>query len=217
MKNGEAIVVILISVLAFVSVMLIVQQHVALAYRSDVSWTIGYNSSNPDQDDSFCQCVHTDYNHTDDTWVALGLFAHYNFSLANSGIYKYDQGQWSFEAGYGGQGYHLYSNYSDHTCDYDINQYGYYSGTEFFNTASFAPHTYFGVNAWFCDYYYPSPTGMLSLSPSAYSISGESYCAFYDPLHPNNIWYMYATPNPYSVMTATVGPPTATNFTTDAP
>lgn len=86
--------------------------------------------------------------------------------------------------------------------DYEINQYGYYSGTSYYETTP--PWWEYGVKL--VRDWYPSQLSYLALDPDAYSISGQSYCSFYN--NSNGIWYVSVTPDYFNGMWANPPPPT---------
>ena len=125
--------------------------------------------------------------------------------------YHYDWGYWdsTAETSYNYQT-PTWEIYQYPSCDYMINQYGYYAGTEFYDTSS--PYW----NSWgslTVECYYPKATDriiqrFLVLMPI--SLNGQSYAAFYQISNSNNMQYVSAGPTGsyYYVMTASAGPPT---------
>jgi hypothetical protein len=206
MKKTISVVLIAVSVIS--ALMLVVGQHVAQANTIHWTYKIGYDYDLPGGYDAFVECVHTDWQSSDDTYVAFGMQAWYDVDLYNNyGDYGYDEAQWTFEAGYGydyDEGPNRFYTYP--LASHSVNQYGYFAGSSYYMTQS--PWWQGGVKL--VRSYYPSQGSHQEFSPHADAISCQSYAAFYDPNNPGNIWYLSASPPPensYDVLTAQAGPP----------
>jgi hypothetical protein len=128
--------------------------------------------------DTFCYCIHDGkYNYSNDTWVTLGMDAHYN----TGNPYHYNWGNWTWDAGVGGGGAHDYWFYSAY--DTAFLWYGYWSGGGF-NTPG-SPQRI--GDRWYWDYSMPG-----SFADSS-NMTGLASCWFID--NNSNMHYIGANPN----------------------
>lgn len=163
--------------------------------KAEESAKVGYYGP-----DTYCNCVHTHVNQTSDCEAGLGMEAWYDFDLHyNTGGFAYLSGSWIFDAVVGYNRVSTWDVDGSPSCTYDINQYGYYAGTQFYGTNSPTYNAWGGLD--YQNYY------SASFSPDASSISGQSYAAFWLKTNHNNIQYVYAQPTNYTVLTAEAGPP----------
>ena len=206
----KVISIVLIAILIVLGTTLSAGQHLIQVQANTIHWQyqVGYNYTLPGGYDAFNECVHTHWQYSDNTYVGIGMSAGYDVaSYNNYGIYRYNSGQWIFEAGYGYNWDYVGEFYGSPTYTYNVNQYGYFSGTSFYETSS----AFWCASGWkMVRTYYPSQGNYATFNPVAYAISGQTYAAFRDPDYPNNVWYLSASPPPensYDVLTAQAGPP----------